>query len=66
MRMEDMMHHMNLIDDEDEDLIVEMDDVEENMENVELCIVGNFLTEQLVNFKIFCSRMTSAEEGSQN
>lgn len=46
------MNHMNLGDDEDEEMIMEMDAVEENVDN-ELCIVDKFLTSNRLFSKFF-------------
>lgn len=36
---------LNMYVEEDEELIIEMDDVVENKENIDLCIVGKFLSD---------------------
>lgn len=43
--MEDMMKNMVISTEEDDDMVIEWDDLEENVEHIELCVVGKFLTD---------------------
>lgn len=50
---------MYLNEEENKEMVVELDDVEENVQNVELCIMGRILTNQGTSFNNLCSRMAS-------
>lgn len=57
--MENMMENLNLSVEEDDELIIN-DEVDGGQEgNIELCLVGRFITDQTLNFNFVRSRLAS-------
>lgn len=57
--METLMKNLNRSVEEDDDLVIELDDLGDCGGNIDLCLVGKFLSEQSTKFNILRSRMAS-------
>lgn len=53
------MENLSLTKDEEEELILVAENIDPGLGNIDLCLVGRFLTDRSVNFNVMRQRMAS-------
>lgn len=58
--MESMFEDLSLSKDEDEELVLDIGEEQQQLNHLERCLVGHFLTDRTINFNVMRNRMANS------